>query len=262
MLRMTIALLVIAALAAPALATPYWVAWEGEDYPENEGWERIIEGDGPADRTLEQGTLTIDSRWSTQISDFYQIDRQLNPSHGERFVAQWRVRINEVAGNVSYDPAVTMFSDDDWGLGFHFHSDGLSGTFEDFFIPFEPGVFHSFELRSADMESYELLLDGLHVRLGGFWEPAVSRSLIAWGDATRGAASSSDWDYFRFGVIPEPSGALAMYILLGTACFRGTRRHVYANAHRESSADGYTLPAHRHGCDNSVEWNRCQCEHR
>lgn len=209
--------------ALSATANPFWVSYEGDDYPENQGWTRIIEGDGPANRSLADGVLTIDSLWSTQVSDFYRIDRPVNPGSGEVFVSQWRVRVNTVVGNTSYDPGLAFFSDDTWGLGFLLGHGGLWGNFEhQLFIPYEPDVFHAFELRSRDMRTYELFMDGALAHVGMFWEPAVTGPYVAWGDATRGSASDADWDYFRFGVIPEPAS-----ILLTSAMACAMRRSLF-----------------------------------
>lgn len=36
--RSVAALLLILCAAASAPATPYWISWEGDDWPENQGW--------------------------------------------------------------------------------------------------------------------------------------------------------------------------------------------------------------------------------
>jgi len=216
-----------AALASLAHADRYWVAYEGDDYPENEGWERLNFGDGPANRTLENGVLTIDSLWSMNISDFYRLERPLNPGSGETFVMEWRLRVNEVVDNGPrlVDPSIGLFSDDDWGLGFEFGVDSLRSVFEDdVTYLFDPGHFHEYRASSADMRTYELFMDNELIHDGLFWEPASTSSRVAWGDGIQGAASSADWDYFRFGVIPEPASGLlaAMMVVM----YKGRYRHV------------------------------------
>ena len=58
-------------------ATPFWIAYEGDDYPENQGWERVY-GDehgpnsGGAIRSLADGIFTEDSLHDDQIFDFYE----------------------------------------------------------------------------------------------------------------------------------------------------------------------------------------------
>jgi hypothetical protein len=200
--------------ATPAGAAPYWVAWEGNDFPENEGWERGHFGDnGPtAERSLTDGIMTLDGRASIDIVDGYVRQRQINPGPGEVFLVQWRLRVDDVLAHplAPYDPAVIVYSDDGWEVILEAGEAVGHSLLEQFSFPMEPGVFHHWELRSSDMRSYDLFIDGALVYAGQF-VPAVRRSQVEWGDLTAGAASSSRWDYFRFGVVPEP----ATWMLVG-----------------------------------------------
>jgi len=175
---MLLGALLVYALGGPARAAPFWVAYEGNDFPENEGWTRVIEGDGPANRTLKDGVLTIDSLRNTQIADGYRMERLLNPDAGEEFVMQWRLRVNEVIGNplALRDPGVGVFSDDTWGLTFHFGIDSVRSVLEDVVIPFDPGVFHQFEVRSSDMRLHieHRQIGSLHWRLLGTRSSPIS----------------------------------------------------------------------------------------
>ncbi len=85
-------------------------------------------------------------------------------------------------------------------------------------VEFKPGAFHEFELRSADMRGYELYADGAFAVEGVFFESLFGPG-IWWGDFVRGSSSLAAWDYFRFGVVPEP-GAV-MRLLTCAACSRG-----------------------------------------
>ncbi|MGE0482172.1 MAG: hypothetical protein AB7Q17_17060 [Phycisphaerae bacterium] len=217
MKRLLIAILLVGGLwPARARAAPYWVAWEGNDYPENEGWERRMNGVGPAVRTLHDGLMTMDGLADLQIDDYYRMERPLNPETGEEFVMQWRVRVNEIIGHplALYDPGVAVWSDDDWAVLFILGTDFIRSFHEDLNIPVQPGAFHAFEFRSSDMRSYQLFVDGSLIHVGSFWEPDFDRSRVHWGDMTRGSASSSDWDYFRFGVVPEPGTGLCFLTCL------------------------------------------------
>src|SRR5262245_4076497 len=120
--RISFLLWIVIAVTASAQAEQYWVAWEGNDYPDNEWWERVVDGVGPAIRSLSDGILTIDGRADRQIDDYYRMDRLLNPEPGELFIMQWRFRVNEIDGPTlyPYDPSVHLFSDDDWALGLQF----------------------------------------------------------------------------------------------------------------------------------------------
>ena len=215
--------LLLCALSAPATAAPYWVAWEGNDFPENEGWERIINGPQPAERTLADGIMTMDGLADLQIDDYYRMDRPLDPEPGEEFVMRWRLRVDAVIGSplTRKDPGIGVSSDEDWQLLLVFGVDFIRSFHEDVVLPFEAGAFHEFEVRSSDMQAYVLWIDGENVYTGSFWEPSFRQSRIEWGDYTRGAASLADWDYFRFGVVPEPR---TFTLLLALACAAHTLR--------------------------------------
>jgi len=224
MTRFTLCILFAIAAADAARGAPYWVAWEGNDYPENEGWERIVNGPQPAERTLADGIMTMDGLADRQIDDYYRMERPIDPEPGEVFVMQWRLRVNEIIGSplTLKDAGIGVFSDEDWELLLVFGVDFIRSFHEDVVIPFEAHAFHTFEVRSFDMQRYELYMDGSTVYVGSFWEPSFRRSRIEWGDYTRGAASLVDWDYFRFGVIPEPSCCI---LLLAALCaLHSTRR--------------------------------------
>jgi len=221
--------LLLCVVAPPAAGDRYWVAYEGDDFPENEGWERLNFGDGPANRTLDDGVLTIDSLWSTNISDFYKMERPLNPGPGETFVMEWRLRVNQVVDNGPrlVDPGVALFSDDDWALALQFGVSGFRSGFEDnVSFVFEAAVFHDYRVRSTDMRSYALYVDDELIHNGAFWEPTTTRSRISWGDGIQGAASHHDWDYFRFGVVPEPSSSLLVLSFLGAMALASLRRRM------------------------------------
>ncbi len=196
-------------LTGAARAEQFWVAWEGNDFPENQGWQRRVNGEGPAVRTLADGIMTIDGLWSTQVDDFYRVERPLSPDSGEQFVMQWRLRVDEVIGNplALYDPGVAVFSDDGWTVSLLFGTNFMRSFHEQVTIPIQSGLFHSVTFRSSDMRSYLLFVDDALVRVGVFSE-SFSPPGIDWGDRARGAASTSEWDYFRFGVVPEPGTCL------------------------------------------------------
>jgi hypothetical protein len=105
-LHVVVAALVLGVPSA-ALADQYWITYEGNDYPENEGWDRHAYGGG-AERYLQDGVLILDGRASPDISDFYRWNLPSDPGPGEYFVAQWRMRVDEVTGFA--EPDVTVGS--------------------------------------------------------------------------------------------------------------------------------------------------------
>jgi hypothetical protein len=202
----------LGSLSTAALAEPYWVAYEGNDYPENEGWWRLWY-DGKAIRSLEDGVLVQDTLFDPHIADFYVMHRwgSLDPEPGETFVVQWRVQIDERSGE---DVTIGLFSDEQWGVGFIYSNNMVYSAFEDGKIAvFEPGAYHDFEFRSSNMRDYQLTIDGQIAFEGAFWLSLID-SEVSWGDGSTGAASLSRWDYFRFGVIPEPTTGLSMFLTL------------------------------------------------
>ena len=208
-------------LAPPAAATPWWVAWEGNDFPENEGWERTIYGE-PAQRTLDNGVMTLDSLATAGGWDAYQLflGGNLDPGPGELFIMRWRLRVEAIEGG-NWDPTVYIMSDDAWIISFHYSMNRLWSTFENVLLSFAPGVFHSWELRSANMRQYELYLDGGLVRQGQFGQ-AVVPSRLGWGDGGGLERSRSAWDYVHVGTLPEP-GCVAALVIVGI-CAAGVRR--------------------------------------
>ena len=213
MTRLLCFLTVCALAVSPASADEYWVSYQGNDFPENEGWTRIFsdkngQGQGGAIRTLENGTLVLDSLRSVWIVDFYDMERPIHPDPGELFIMRWRLKIDSVP--VREDPVVVVFSDAFAAVAFGFSETSLNSIFEpNVSVPFEPYEFHVFELRSYDMDRYELSIDGTPALDGRFVRVAEA-SRVAWGDGVQGATSLARWDYFEFGVVPEPSGLLCM----------------------------------------------------
>jgi len=207
---LSVFLLVVSSVSADQ----YWIAYEGNDFPENEGWLRVSYGQ--PERWLEDGCLVIDSRGSVSWVEFYQLDMQgnLDPGPAELFVMQWRLRIDEAYGA---DIGIGVFSDDRWAAGFHLDGDTISSTFEPgTSAPFLPGVFHEFELRSPNMRTYDPYIDDELAIEGSFWFQLIE-SRVGWGDTVQGAASLSRWDYVRFGVVPEPWSFLMLTGLYGVA---------------------------------------------
>lgn len=194
-----------------AWAVPYWIAWEGNALPEDQGWTRYY-GYGGAVRTLQDGILTIDGTSSTNVWDFVEMEFQdsIDPGPGETFVAQWRLQMHSVTG-WAWDASVGFVADDSWCVGFQFGMSSIRGGYETgVYIPYAPGVMHEFELHSNDMRTYRFYMDGQLVRNGAFVR-LVGPARAGWGDGVQGSASRSSWDYFRFGVVPEPSGLVALF---------------------------------------------------
>ena len=214
--RLLCILILFVALAAPASAEPYWVAYEGNDLPENDGWWRIT-GPQRADRWLEDGALVIDSRESVFITDYYihQMDSVPDPGPGEIFVMQWRLRVDEIVN--PYDPTIGVVFDSGWGTGFVVGADFVQNVIvSDLTVSFAPGEYHNFEFWSDATYNYVLYIDGAFAFGGTMW-PFPPGPQVTWGDGVEGGASLTHWDYFRFGVVPEPAVAAGAAVVIGLA---------------------------------------------
>jgi hypothetical protein len=204
-------------LAPAARAEPYWIAYEGDAFPEDEGWARYA-SDPPAERWLQDGSLFIDSRANGLMTEVYANYPAYDLAPGETFLMRWRLRIHD---SPSQSVGVNFTSKDFHGVAFVFDDHRLWYSYHDF-VQFEPGVFHEFEFRSGDLLDYELYIDGVPSVQGQFHEGSFPPE-VGFGDVTT-EGSMTEWDYLRFGVIPEPPtwlGALGVLTLLRTA--RGVR---------------------------------------
>jgi len=230
LLFVLIAALAVLASAGPAGADEYWLTYEGNDLPENEGWQRnwgndegAHEGDG-AIRTVEDGVLTMDSLYDLRVYDYAcrYLYGEVDPDPGELFIAECRVEIDQAIGDM-YDSTFGICSDDGMQLAFGLFPDYIESIWEDDVeLPITPSTFHEYRVLSWDMQTYELYIDGDLAHEGTFWQGSLE-SKLAWGDGVRGAASLARWDYVYFGVVPEPSSLM----LLTGICVWARRRRTH-----------------------------------
>jgi hypothetical protein len=206
-----------------ARADPYWITYEGDAFPENDGWRRSY-GDeqgphhGGAVRTIEDGVFVLDSLRHDQIFDYYEIDRLINPAPGELFVAEWRLRVDEPSD--FGDVLVVIARDEPPGdveIDFGTQSVELLDA-GGITLGVAPGTFHTYRIESADMVAFDFLVDGQLAYQGVFDDVSLLESFVGFGDSVQGRRSMSRWDYFRFGALPEPTaltgfalGAIVMY---------------------------------------------------
>jgi hypothetical protein len=204
-------------LAVAVRAEPWWLAWEGETWPEDSGWERTTYGGGD-ERSLHDGVMTLDGRAGMDISDFYRTYHSLSLDSGEMFVMEWGLRVVTVSGFT--DPGVCALSQGNGVVLLGYATSSIYSDYEGIWIPFAPGVFHDYRLVSNDMHDYELYVDS-ELAYQGHFVPSGGPSEVVWGDATQGASSLADWDYFHVGVVPEPStGFCVGFVGLLASAFR------------------------------------------
>lgn len=237
--RLTACVLAIVAFGAGAArANQWWVNYEGNDWPENERWDRYTAGGG-AQRYVSDSTLVLDGLASIDIVDAYRATIPSLPDTGETFRAEWRLRVDQVSS--LFDPGV--------GISFAGYGDVyLAFTYDRIFnlsegewvANFAPGVFHEYVLMTSDMSQYTLYIDGALAHIGAI-APAAPDSWVEWGDCARGGASLTTWDYYRFGNVPEPTTGL-MLGSWGLALTLRTRRSWRSTARkREKTRDSRLL---------------------
>jgi hypothetical protein len=208
-----------------ANAEQYWIAYEGDDFPENVGWERTF-GDGhnppqdEPDRWLENGHLVIDTSRNGQLWEYYSHALQ-DPSGDELFAAQWRVRADLFSG--THDNGVVIARGDVPGhVAFYLREGLLEVATDGVLIPIAPDVSHEYYFQSPDMTSYSLSIDGELAYTGYFETDTFLQGYLAFGAGTQGARSRSYWDYMRFGVVPEADTFLLW--MTGTILAWGSRK--------------------------------------
>ena len=195
-----------------ASADPYWIAYEGNDFPENEGWTRLWNGPF-AERWIEDGALVVDTTEDRHTCDWYNLYPSITaPSVDEEFILQWRLKIEEYTGGGA-GAHVGVYSDERWGVAFSMNSDTIRSSYDqDVSAQFEPDIYHDYELRSPDMRTYEMYIDGIYAFEGDFWQ-SVWTNKAGWGESNTASACLCSWDYLRFGVIPELNSGAAMLSL-------------------------------------------------
>jgi hypothetical protein len=213
--RVAIWIVVLMLSASAATASPYWIEWTGDAFPETEGWIRGS-SDPPAQRWLEDGSLFIDSRADWYIYEGYgwaTAPGMMTPGFDETFVMQWRIKVHEIIGYGA--PGILIWSDDQHALvmvlGLDFIIDDVASTT----ASFTPHEWHEFTLSSSNMLDYSLSIDGTPAMEGTFWEDMVPTPPgPRWGDIGS-HRSLAEWDYVGFGIVPEPSSGILMLL----ACF-------------------------------------------
>jgi hypothetical protein len=200
--------------ALVAHADLYWFTYDGNDFPENEGWIRHFT-DPPAQRWLEDGSLFVDSRADFLIDDTYRVvpPGGYDPDPGETFVMQWRLLVHESS---NFCGGVTFTSDQQHAVTFLFDEHRLLSSYESAYVELQPGVFHDFEMRSSDLLTYDLYVDGSLSLSGTFFQSLFAPGL-GFGDLTSNGALV-EWDYVNVGVVPEPPTSLL--IVTAASLFR------------------------------------------
>ncbi len=204
--RATVVVLVLACTLYADL-----VVYEGEVFPEELEWERV--GTFDADRALVDGWLVIDvdlGVWAPPPGgeqDLYK--RDIPEFAAQSFFVEWRVKTDApreeisgvggsslvIAGGVATNYHTTIASDQA-----RFIVDG-----EVWWVDIEPHVPHVFRVEFLGDEWFSWSIDGVELVAGDPEADIFSGApLIQWGSKMWNTPSINEWDYVRYGTIPEP----------------------------------------------------------
>jgi hypothetical protein len=154
----------------------------------------------------------LDSLRDDQIFDYYDVQDMPDPVEGERFVMEWRLRVD--APSDPWDTGVLIARDSSPGyVYFNFAPDRVRVDTDGTELPIEPGMFHEYRFESTDMETFDFYIDGGLAHQGQFETFTLLQSTAGFGDDVQGLGSLSEWDYVDFGVVPEPASAILLSLV-------------------------------------------------
>ena len=199
-----------------------YIAYEGDTFPENEGWSVV--GTMPAPdqytRSISGGVYTIAALAESDTTVRYK--REVGFASDNVFY-EWRSR---TSNNDGYGAASMWFGQPgalslvvvtwyaDYGQVRFEPIAGEGYIWQNFAL--EPGKFHTFRVEGAG-DDYAFLVDGNPVLASALQSPGTEDVSFRWGLNKQfvNIPTESDWDYVRMGEIPEPttlllfSGAMA-----------------------------------------------------
>lgn len=219
MFRALIGVPALVLVASVATAAPFWVTYEGTDFPENVGWDRNSGSASPlwesqAVRSLSDGSFRLDTLDDVFTFDYYTQGVEndlLSLCPDGVLMIEWRMRL--LAAETA-DQAIT-FETPVGGVFVRHWLDQIivrTGSLEE---PVYDHVsvalteYHIFTITIADLENFELFVDDVNVMSGsldtGLGAPQSSMSFGDNVSAGGSGGSVAQWDYVRFGVVPEPA---------------------------------------------------------
>lgn len=202
MRRLVLAL--FAGMAAGVVeADEFWIEYDGNVPPEQDGWTRYHNG-GPvmlASQPINGGgyAWVIDTLAYPQTYNHYTRDVGLvllKP--GENFVAEWRVMVHGSIDD-SWLNIADMNLSGGFGATFGQSSCQIAGTT----FAITPLEFHTYRVESSDLKTFHFSLDGKPLSI--YTSPVSMAGVrVLFGDWTSGGfgtpTSRGFWDYVHFGV--------------------------------------------------------------
>ena len=176
------------AFAASAGAETYWLRYEGDDYPENEGWTRIW-NQPFAQRAIEDGVFVLDASADRHTCEWYEyytdngcawpMEAVETGEPSSHFFVQWNVEIDRSSGSDWGGTTVAFFAPDSSAVSFSLSEDTIRSLFEPgVSAVYAGGVPHEFEVRFSDMQGYELYIDGSFAFAGSFYDSIWSNKIL------------------------------------------------------------------------------------
>ena len=183
------------------------VTYEGDEFPEKVGWERIVFTD--IDRSLDSGWFVHFVDFANEI-DAYQLLLADFASEQAWFV-EWRVETDAPSSILdSSGTPVVVSAGGTAAANYHFTiTDARVQVWRSNFLPIvfvdiEPGVPHTYRLELHGVDSYAWFIDG---QLGDSGPPEGQYpnddSVLIWATSREEFDTTTRWDYVRFGVIPQ-----------------------------------------------------------
>jgi len=200
------------------------VVYEGDAFPEDVGWERVLADTFGAERSLDSGFFVqfvdLPEGWPGPFgnADFYR--RPLVSFAGKSaFFIEWRVETDAPSSILdSSGTPVAVVGGGTAAANYHFTiTDARVRVWRSNFLPIlfvdiEPGVTHTYRLELCGQplcaeDEYAWYIDGRlgdsGVAAGPYPNPD---SRLTWGVRRQTFDATTRWDYLRFGVIPEDAG--------------------------------------------------------
>lgn len=202
-------------LTVPMLADASAVMYEGNVFPEDAGFERFATYD--PDRWIDDGWFVQEIEQGAGPGgpfggerDTYHYD--LPAFAGEPFFIEWRLLTDAPNSEVDGHNGAAILVLVGGPVTYHFNiASGLARILRGYPYPtlyfdIAPGVPHTYRLEVYRGDYFEFTIDGA-VKDAGFPEDdfPTADALLSFGSRYYLSPHTTQWDYVRFGTIPEPA---------------------------------------------------------
>jgi len=201
------------------------VSYEGETMPEEAGFVRFFIYD--PERWIEDGWFfqSIDQGGGTggpYDGDYDRYDYDVSGFAGLPFFVEWRLLTDAPDSEVDFHNGGAAVILNGPGVTYHFNiASGLARLLREYPYPtvyfdIEPGVPHTYRLEVYGGNNFEFQIDGITVESGvpGDAFPAGDSELL-FRSRYYLSPHTTQWDYVRFGTIPEPGTGVLLLASAG-----------------------------------------------